>query len=669
MTVQQQGQKPIDHNRRRPLWVLIVEAFIILLLLGLVVGAIIVILSLLGTIHIPLSNSISVILLTVIIPVLGAMVPLLQWLFSLPSNKTEPASTQQIIVQMPPASPMPSILPSPNKPTYRGIVGLPPPTDQRTIQQREKTVMEIYKKLTQPDITAIALTGIAGIGKSTLAALVYNYAEERRRTGNGPFTAEAIWLGIDRTVTMIDLTGNIFENLGKPVPDLASMSPQSQAVILFKGLNMVDKPRVVILNQFEDLLDWQTWHALPDRPGIGEWLDAINSQQCTCRILLTSRPFPQGTRDYPPTFMQEFHVDGLDEAEGVELLRKRGVKATEAELRTAIERSGGHAFSLALLASLLQRRDLDLTTLLEDPAYTRFWTGDIARNLLDSIYTQQLDQAQRKLLVAFSVYREPVSLDAVEAVIDVSNELTTSQIESTLDALLAQRVLQTFGEGRYRLHTIVADYAQSHFIIDGNEQINREAIMAAHGKAAVYYEQRAAKLCPPREKRQHITDIHELIEAIWQQCHAQHWQKAYDLMNREGIFKDLRRLGGNAILLELYQLLPLDKWHPQRSEMADVYDKLGQVCRVLGRIHQAQEYYEKALVILRDLGDRLGEGATLNNLGRVYADLGKNEEALLHFEQALIVRREVGDHVGEGKTLNNLGKIYLDLVGQLANNL
>ena len=82
MAVQQQVQEPQGHNRKRPIWVLVVAALIILLLLGLVVGATLVILSLLSVIHVPWSNTISGVLLTVIIPVLGAMIPLLQWLLS-----------------------------------------------------------------------------------------------------------------------------------------------------------------------------------------------------------------------------------------------------------------------------------------------------------------------------------------------------------------------------------------------------------------------------------------------------------------------------------------------------------------------------------------------------------------------------------------------------------
>ncbi len=73
----------------------------------------------------------------------------------------------------------PSSPPTPS--TDRSILGFLPLTDSKTIQQRVKLVAEVYTKLTQPDVTAVVLTGIGGVGKSTLAALVYRYAEEQQR--------------------------------------------------------------------------------------------------------------------------------------------------------------------------------------------------------------------------------------------------------------------------------------------------------------------------------------------------------------------------------------------------------------------------------------------------------------------------------------------------------
>src|SRR6266571_1975744 len=435
-------------------------------------GATIWILIQLGIIHGPWFDKLSAIL-TGLGTALGALLTIFgifQFILSLIPSEPEPSPTISPTLQNnSQVSPIPLLLPiSPPSPpanrlAHRGIVGLPPPVDPRTIQQREKVVMDVHAKLIHSDITAIALTGIAGVGKSTLAALVYQYTEEHRRASGGFFTAEVIWLRVDRAVT---------------------------------------------------------------------------SQRCTCRILLTSRPLPQGTREYPPTYLQEYRVGGLEEVEGMELLRKQGVKASEAELRTAVARCAGHAFALILLASILRTRNLSLTTLFKDPTYAQLWTGNVARNFLDSIYTQQLSQVQHKLLTAFSVYREPVPLNAAQAIIDDTNEVPKTQGESALDTLLTQHLLQASGEGLYQLHVIIASYARGH-IVEGNEQTNQQALRTAHARAAQYYLRQATISCPPREQRQRSSDVHDLIEAIWQKCQAGQWQEAYNLIRDEWLFPHL----------------------------------------------------------------------------------------------------------------------------------
>jgi tetratricopeptide (TPR) repeat protein len=358
--------------------------------------------------------------------------------------------------------------------------------------------------------------------------------------------------------------------------------------------------------------------------------------------------------------MQAYPVAGLTGAEGAELLQKQGVKATEAELNTAVTRCAGHAFSLTLLASLLHMHKLRLDTLLGGPAYTRLWTGDIARNFLDAIYSQ-LNDVQRKVLFAFSIYREPVPSEAARAVIADSSEISQSQVASALHALLVQHLLQAAGGGLYQLHAIVATYIQEHIVEDG-ESSGQVALKAAHAEAAQYYLRQAAIRCPPRQQRRQSSDVHDLIEAIWQYSQAEQWQEAYDLMRREWIFPQLNLWGNNATLLELYTLfLPSQKWQPEDAQAALIYNNLGLALRDLGQMRQAQGYFEKALRLRRQIDDRKGEGASLNHLGRVYADLGEKERAKEYLEQALQIRREVKDRQGETTTLNNLGHVYADL--------
>jgi len=153
--------------------------------------------------------------LSIIFIFMSVLIGLFQWLFpvsnSSPTNSASPAHSAlpgapdvlaqppHIIVQMHPADITSALAPAKvEKAPYRGIMGMPPPTDPRTIQQREVAVKDIYTALLQPATSAVVLTGIGGVGKSTLAALVYRYAETQRQSSRGPFSEPAIWLNIDQ---------------------------------------------------------------------------------------------------------------------------------------------------------------------------------------------------------------------------------------------------------------------------------------------------------------------------------------------------------------------------------------------------------------------------------------------------------------------------------------
>ena len=567
--------------------------------------------------------------------------------FEKPEQHTTSSSTSQV-------QHIPDSLSSPDPVVQRGIAGLPPPTNPRTIQPRAKEVQEIYAQLTQDDTTAVVLTGIGGAGKSTLAALVSQHEEEQRIDGKGPFAAEALWLRVDAAaeIGMTDLMGNLMEALGKAMPDMSSLTPANQAAALFNALNTTEKARLVILDQFETLLDSQSGHARADRPGVGELIDAFNSQPCRCRVLLTSRLWPTGTHEYPPASMQEYAVKGLESAEGIELLRKQGVVGTDDELRSAVNRCDGHALSLTLLASLLRSdRSLNLQALLTDPLYARLWTGGtgkIAQNQLDYIYTRQLNEVQRQLLHAFSVYREPVPLAAVEPLLRVKARLSEDQLLAARDVLLSQHLLQAMGALRYQLHAIVASYARDHFD-EQSKEANQAALRIAHAKAAQYYIQQAATDCLPRKERRKVSDAQPLIEATWHYAQAGQWQEAYDLMNKEGLFADLRLWRGNAVLLELDRLLlPPEKWHAKPEQAASLYNNLGQVYDVLGKKQEALRYFEQALAIRREVGDRRGEGATLWNIGALYFRQDRNDAGLACFLLARDIYQEVLSPYREG---------------------
>jgi len=588
-----------------------------------------------------------------------------------PAQSIQPASTVQpinIYNVIPPSQSAPPVVspapPEPDQPTNvpsrSGSLTLrafPLPTDSRSIQQREEVVKEIYALLIDSDTAAVVLTGIGGIGKSTLAALVMNCAERERRIGKGPIRRDPVMLRINGNTTFLELAANLFAAVEKPMPDLSGAPPQNQAFAVVNALNTTgaaDMPRLIILDQFENLLDPQSGQALAMNVGVGELIDALNSQSCACRVLLTSRPRPRGTRSDAPASLRIYPVGGLDMREGVALLRSQGIAGSETELCEAVKRCNGHALSLTLLSQLLQSYGVSLATLLHDPAYRQLWEGRIANKLLDRIF-DCLPEPSRQLLCACSIYREAVPIDALLA---VNTNLTRMQALTTLGSLLEQHLFQAQAtSGHYLLHPIVATYAEQHFVVN-DVLANKHAMQNAHAQAAHYYLQEVVVRYPEFDKRGQISDVQPLIEAVWQFCQAGSYQEAYELMEHEGLFGDLRRWGGNTILLELCQLLLAENWEFTPQQKALIYSNIASTSGVLGQKQEALKYYEQALRIFGEVGDRGGEGTTLNNLGRVYNALGQKQEALKYYEQALELHKKVQNPFMEGITLHNMGMIY-----------
>ncbi|MBV9019514.1 MAG: tetratricopeptide repeat protein [Chloroflexi bacterium] len=580
---------------------------------------------------------------------------------ALPSRS---AAAKQLNNTSPPANTaVPASAPAvPSSPALLTLRGVPLPTDPHSVQQREVVVKGVYALLIEANTSAVVLSGIDGIGKSTIAALVLNYAERERLAGRGPFRGEAVLLRINENTSFLELSANIFAAVGKSTSDVSGVLPQNQAFALCNVLNTADTPdtpRLIILDQFENLLEQQSRGARYERLAVGEFLDALNCRPCACRVLLTSRPYAHSSIDDTVGSVRISRINGLEGAEGVALLRNKGLMGSEDELREVVRRCDGHALSLALLRMLPQTYTVSLGALLRDAAYAPLWHGLIMQNLLDGIFTN-LPELSRQLLCAFSLYREAVPIHAVQAVV----ASTTKAQPLILASLLQQHLIQSqTPSGAYQLHPIVANYAQQHFI-PNDELANQKSRQEGHSKAADYYLQEATEHCPPRDKRRSINEVQPLLEAVWHFTQAEQHQKAYELMEQELLFDNLRLWGANSILLDVCQALFSPNWQPTSQQQALIYSTMASTLGMLGHKQEAMHYCEQALRVFGGVGDQKGESTTLNKLGDVYNALGQKQEALQYYQQALRIFTEVGDQAGEATSLNNLGSVYQEL-GQM----
>ena len=109
----------------------------------------------------------------------------------------------------------------------------------------------------------------------------------------------------------------------------------------------------------------------------------------------------------------------------------------------------------------------------------------------------------------------------------------------------------------------------------------------------------------------------------------------------------LRRKRINEYLLEKMQ---------NKTEREKILSEIGTVHFLLGEPRQAIDYYEQALDIAHEIGDRQGEGATQGNLGLACAALGETRKAIEYYKRALAIARETGDRKGEGAELGQSGR-------------
>ena len=95
-----------------------------------------------------------------------------------------------------------------------------------------------------------------------------------------------------------------------------------------------------------------------------------------------------------------------------------------------------------------------------------------------------------------------------------------------------------------------------------------------------------------------------------------------------------------------------------RNREANCYECLGFAYRSVGKYNKAREHFEKSLVIKKEIGDRDGEADCYLILGAVYQLVGEYNKAREHLEKSLVINKEIGDRDGEADCYLSFGTVY-----------
>ena len=501
----------------------------------------------------------------------------------------------------------------------------------------------------------VAITGVGGIGKSTLAAML---------GADAAAYTHHCWRNLsDNATDFSSFVQAALATLGLAFDPREIPQPAEQAEYLVEILAAnADKVRLLlVVDNFESVIAADGSLAL----GWGEMLDRASHNLGPSRLLLTSRQFPHLAQGQEP---RRFALGGLAIADGVALLQQLGVAGELARLQEVVTRAGGHPLALRFLADLIANEGYTLAQLLALP----IWDERIAERLLDKIYPH-LPAAQQQTLQYFSLFERPTAPATIAAILEkllpqrgrqgggVQDEPT---IRHYADALAERSLLDGSG-GSYTAHPIVRSYAH-HLLPDP---------AAHHRAAATYFLQQYAASHPDAHSHpaRNLADVQPLLDAFDQLCAAGDFEDAAtvlygisleymsggDWTALHGMLSRWSEFSREMVMDDLLVNAPAGALRD--SSRANALGNLGIAYDALGEYDKAIEHHNQHLALAQQIGDRQGEANALGNLGNAYQLLGEYDKAIENMSRVLEIMRQIGDRQGEASALGNLGTAYQSL--------
>lgn len=540
-------------------------------------------------------------------------------------------------------------------PVVRGFVG------------RKKEIRDIRRAINHPQIPAVYIYGLGGVGKTALTAKIIEKVKQDK-------SVEAV------CVIRCDKIEPTFANVTEKLANFISFQGKeghAQAGQLLKESRIAIDERVslfnnaikdqrylFILDNFESSFVKQAPCGQLKDEELTRFFSSLFDHNWhstflfTCRYewRLLSDKSDKGNHlkcGLPIENLLTIHLPGLTAHQTIQHMNNLGgplSKLNYKEQSRLLPLIKGHPKTVELLDSYLQKHTV--SEVLEDESLRDKVIEDIGAYFMDGLW-QDLNEDEQEALGILAVFRSPLTAQDIQSLVPE---------KEALNKLTGYSLLQLEGEGRgFVVHPVVSEYALA--------KIGKEECSKLHKKAAdfyIYKHDDLLKKVPEEMEAEPLEVLCAVMERLAQRgMREQAETMASSLLEiHHHLFKAGEYEQAGAIVTAIWQFLNMQglrelakdllKKSIDSLESGNKYVAMGNLASLLndeGKWQEALKIYQECFEFFKSIDAKSQTADVISQQAQVYQDRGNYEQALKLENQALPLYEEVTDK--EGIVLTN----------------